>query len=813
MANQSPSSLFLDQGQGFWGALKERFPWMTDAEIQALLSQVEGMNPNITDIDTGYQGVPYNVPHIPKPPGYIREYGDPEDVRAYGEQEAGAMRAFLAKSQSARNSALDAEYEKTARVARLARAFGVNVSVPTRRQGARSTADPAKGVAKKSANRKFFEDLMAFSAQVGGRITGDELREFLTDVNAGEDQMKALESSGLWNHLDLGKQIPMYEIVDGELKISWHYKNDAGDIAAQRAAGKVLDKNDATVSRDLEIDKNIVSIVEKARAVNGGAGIRTHEDFKKFRTDNATVLSKDPKILAALKGIIPDALWQRGKMEPLFRKNADGTITVKDFEVGSTEYNTGLSSTTVGGEEIPAEWSKTIEEVLINERQKARELFVEVVNSNKDLEGFALKFKFLEMAKQRGIIGHEKFDLPKLFDDWYDKEDRDKTALDREMSSNLTYIAMPPTAENLPAIRAAVSKTSSKAQENFWKQYADRYPYAATEPRTMYHPETAQPSDPIHSWAERHGWESKGYTSEDKPDIRPAYAKKQEKRHQLISDAIKEAGPTANTYRYYGQELPAADQAAFLERHPSGVSRFTPQGMEDFEIATDKAIETIVGGEGGLNNLNSEIQAIISTARQGGGGQLAFLQRVQRLFDPGGVVREGDVQLMRMLDSWITNLGTTFQRTLGEDRIVSDDLINELEAAAYIYWRVRTDYLRDELKSAEIDYNRRVKPMPYELGGPSGYGMDDVDMGALLGEGVKKSWEQAVGNNVIKLQNRDLFDPYIMMGFAPLLSVGETGEGVYNRMVRGLGSAEEGDATMTGADWAKKWNLNRSGGN
>ena len=154
MANQSPSKLFLDQGQGFWGALKERFPWMTDAEIQALLPQVEGMNPNITDIGIGYQGVPYNVPHIPKPAGYIRNYSDPEDVRAYGEQEAGAMRAFLARSQSSRNSALDAEYEKTAGVARLARAFGVNVSAPTRRQGARSTADPAKGVAKKSANRK-----------------------------------------------------------------------------------------------------------------------------------------------------------------------------------------------------------------------------------------------------------------------------------------------------------------------------------------------------------------------------------------------------------------------------------------------------------------------------------------------------------------------------------------------------------------------------------------------------------------------------------------------------------------------------------
>ena len=95
MANQSPSSLFLDQGQGFWGALKERYPWLTPAQIQALLPQVQAMNPNITDIGIGYPGEPYNIPYIPKPPGYIREYGEPEDVRAYGEQEAGAMRAFL----------------------------------------------------------------------------------------------------------------------------------------------------------------------------------------------------------------------------------------------------------------------------------------------------------------------------------------------------------------------------------------------------------------------------------------------------------------------------------------------------------------------------------------------------------------------------------------------------------------------------------------------------------------------------------------------------------------------------------------------
>jgi hypothetical protein len=408
MAEQSSSRLFLEPGQGFSGALKKRHRWLTNAQIQALLPQIKDLNPNITDIDIGHPGVPYVIPYIPKPPGYVREYGDPEDVRAYGQQEENEMRAFLAQSQSRRNTALDAEYEKTAKIARLARAFGVNVSVPTRKQRARSTADPAKGVAKKSANTKFFEDLFAFSKQVGGRITSDELREFITDVNAGEDQITALKSSGYWDHLDLGELVPMYEIVNGELKISWHNKNDVTDIQIQRGAGKTLKREDAEAKRGFQIKKDKVVIVEAARAYNEGKGIRTHEDFTKFRKDNATELSKDPETLAALKGVIPDALWKRGQMEPLFRKNENGTITVKDFEVGSTTYNEGLSSKPVNGEEIPAEWSRTIEQVLVNEQQKARALLLQVVNENTDLDEPALRNLFLTKAHQQGIIGNKE---------------------------------------------------------------------------------------------------------------------------------------------------------------------------------------------------------------------------------------------------------------------------------------------------------------------------------------------------------------------------------------------------------------------
>jgi len=82
MAEQSPSSLLLEPGQGMWSALKERYRWLTNAQIQALLPQIKDMNPDITDIGVVQPNIPYSVPYIPKPPGYIREYDDPEDVRA-----------------------------------------------------------------------------------------------------------------------------------------------------------------------------------------------------------------------------------------------------------------------------------------------------------------------------------------------------------------------------------------------------------------------------------------------------------------------------------------------------------------------------------------------------------------------------------------------------------------------------------------------------------------------------------------------------------------------------------------------------------
>ena len=612
---------------------------------------------------------------------------------------------------------------------------------------------------------------MAFSAQVGGRITSDELREFMTSINAGEDQWKALKESGSWKHLDLGDLVPMYEIVNGELSISWHNKNDVTDIQIQRGAGKTLKREDAEAKRGFEIKKDKVSIVEAARAYNNGKGIRTHEDLTKFRTDNATVLSKDPETLASLKGVIPEALWQRGKMEPLFKKNADGTITVKDFEVGDATYNDALSS---------GEWSRKIEQVLVNERLKARALYLKVVNENTDLDEPALRNLFLTKAHQQGIIGSEDLNLAKYFDDWYQGDKRKTGRLQRELSTALQYINEPPTAAKIKEIRRVLSTMAPETQKQFWDQYNQQFGYSDTEPRRLYHPTSGEESPFITTWAERFMWEDKGYTSEEPIDTRPAYEKKLAQRHTPITDAIKDAGTGAKTFLYVGQELPEDDAKAFLDKFPSGIERWTPNAQREFQSgyrkSKEKWLEKPEGKQPGLAFLDAEIQTIIRLIRQGGAAQIAALKRIEKLYDPDSAVREGEVDLLMSLEPIFGKLKTLIQRATGDIKILSDPVMQELEMAAYVYWKTRTDFLRDRLREDKIDYDSFNLPDPYKLGGPSpsdfARGVErDVGELPLLGEGVKTSWEETVGNKAARYLDGDNFDPYLVLGIAPLEGV------------------------------------------
>ena len=129
-----------------------------------------------------------------------------------------------------------------------------------------------------------------------------------------------------------------WKTPNGKLETSWHYKNDAADIQIQRNSGKTLDREAATLKRGLEVDSDIVT----ATGLVMDAEITDYEKWKEFREKHKVLLDRSPKILAAVKELVPDEIWKTGDMETLFRIDNEGKITSKDFDKGSRAYNKAL---------------------------------------------------------------------------------------------------------------------------------------------------------------------------------------------------------------------------------------------------------------------------------------------------------------------------------------------------------------------------------------------------------------------------------------------------------------------------------------
>ena len=147
---------------------------------------------------------------------------DKTDVQAIGQQKADEFRTFAAKSQQERDAILDAEYDKTRRLANLASVFGINVNLPQRRS---SAVDPAKGIAKSEANRIFTSNVLK-KIQKDGKLTDKELIDFLDSQNAGPDQIKILESMSEWVELGDMETLRRRNADTGQLEYLYRYPDD-----------------------------------------------------------------------------------------------------------------------------------------------------------------------------------------------------------------------------------------------------------------------------------------------------------------------------------------------------------------------------------------------------------------------------------------------------------------------------------------------------------------------------------------------------------------------------------------------------------
>jgi hypothetical protein len=758
MAEQSPSSLFLEPGQGFWGALKERHRWLTNAQIQALLPQIKAMNPNITDIGTGYPGVPYAIPYIPKPPGYVREYDEPGDVQEYGEEEAGQMRAFFAKNRAERDADLDAEYDKTSRLARLARAFGANVSIPAGRTSRGTTKDPAKGIAKKSANKKFFEDLFAFSKQVGGRITSDELSRFMTSVNAGEDQMKALKETGYWDHLNLGKLVPMYAISEkGELDINWVHSNDAAAIQIQRNAGYNLDKTDATLKRSLGVESAIVTATNLVM----DAKITNYKKWQDFRTTNKELLDRSPEILSAVKALVPDEIWKTGDMETLFKLDDKGKITAKDFDKGTRAYNTALGP--LSTDKNTGGWSKTLEATKANEGLKFDALMAELLRDNPETPWSQLKIQILNESKHIRMDPKDKADAAEA---WWSGQSRKEEALSEDKSLLGQYLDTRPT--DMDTLRIDIGLlnngkgVSPEAEDWFWKEMNSRYPYPNTEPRTLWNPGSGAHIDVENYWEKNQAF-ADGFTSDVPVDLTPMSQQRLARRHIPITKVLDGLDSDAETWWYQAEELSLDQAKAFFNKHKRGMKRFTEKGERLFVDEIGGRVKPLMEKH---DKSAIELGTIIQSARQGEAGHVALLNTVIRMYDELGAVRESDINLVNSLAPWRDQLSVIYNRLVkGEITLLSPVIVDALEAIAYSTWRMKALYTQEQLAGIHEDFDDNVLPSAYPLGETVAY---EAGPETLIGEGTKISWTKAAGNRVTALEEGTFDNPYTRAGRTPL---------------------------------------------
>ena len=214
----------------------------------------------------------------------------PFDVQAYGQRQEDEKRAMLSMRRSEIDSMVDREEALTSRIVNMARAFGSNISyTPPRRAG--RTTDPAKGIAKKEANVMFTSNLLkAISNAPGRQLSGAEVTDFLDKQNAGPDQIAIMNSMKEWIELDDLETLYRKNPETGDLEYLYRYtyqitpeiraagwKNDIKELQYQDAITKARGEQEA-FDRMTEIEQRINNMPFDERP-------KTSEEFYKLKKE------------------------------------------------------------------------------------------------------------------------------------------------------------------------------------------------------------------------------------------------------------------------------------------------------------------------------------------------------------------------------------------------------------------------------------------------------------------------------------------------------------------------------------------------
>jgi len=535
-------------------------------------------------------------------------------------------------------------------------------------------------------------------------------------------------------------------------------------------------------SKSARLSAEIVSLAQDAR-------IKTGADLAAFKAtlspELVAALKIDPEVMSALKDAVPDNVWKYEKTETLFAVGADGkTIVSKDFDTGGKDYLAALNGTyahdpmrfgSVKGGTL--KWARKAADLDINAEQQAIEFFSSMVTdpNNAKLTPTELKFKFVTSLPQQGIRISPNVAVD-LFDKGYDAENRKAEQVSMYKSLLYNILDAPPKSVNgiIKAVNELQDAATDKAafvdaEDLFWEVLNERFPYPDGEPRTLWHPVSGEFMENIGTYAERNKAYQKGMTSEEPINMSSALEKRKAKRHALITNTVDKLPAGALRYQYEGQELTVAQNDDFLERHPTGMTRFTLKGEEDFVKGYKDDVDAEIAR---FDELTDNLRTIIQASRQGGAADIALINKVIKMYDEEGVVRASDTDMVQKLEPFINTLKLWLSKQIkGEPKLLSPEIVAGLERVAYSTWRIKWNSLADRVDGMNQLFDVNVIPSAYDLGedeyaiAPSANAGEQIKW---VGEGVKRTWSSAVGNRILKIQqqNEELI-PYIELGKAP----------------------------------------------
>ena len=629
---------------------------------------------------------------------------EPTDVQALGQTEADEFRTFAAKSLAERNLILDRDYDKTLRLANVARAFGANVSVPQRRASG-STADPAKGIAKSAANRLFMQNLLKKIKEVG-KLEDMEVLDFLESQNAGPEQLDIL--SKMEPYVDIGDMVTLYRYnpTTNKLEYLFRYPSQISPEIRERGWKDKIDE--LKYQRQLGIDeaaqKKIDRITEiqtlitalepsKPEGYVSGEDItwipQTEEEYQRLKQQWGIKLPEAEALLRQQIGVA-----EPGKVSTYAYTNESGKQTILNLTprqytdaLRSKKYK-GLATYDIYGKELTAAQNDMISNLMAGESQRIAntELDEQMVKplTKLQFQQLALK-KWTATGRPIGDIERFHKQTAAAFMGAEKTLERYNTDLSILMNQISTITGWDDFAEKSKGME---NEAVIKAAEELQRRYGSLWDY--TGPRIVFN--RAGNRIAVDSYDALLKQRNAGYQYDkynNAPD-RPVHK---------VSD------------RYWIDPPPPGD-IAVVNVQVTGMGEtglqlirvYTPQGRKNKVDATRNDISQSVSD---FEEFTNRVNMIIAQLKEGQPGtDLQAIRDLEKLKDESGVIRESDVQLIK---ESIGTIGDAISRwtaklTGGRDRYLTKNERDQVANAALTTLMVLQASMRANINRYKLEY-------------------------------------------------------------------------------------------------------------